>query len=189
MKTTHSVLVLLIVVSCNSIDKEFAIEIKASNPNLVLDNGVLLYNDVPFNGNLVTHFSNGKLKSDIQYENGRKYGFEKHWFANGDLSIERYYTKGVKTGNHKGWWENRNPKFVYLFNKKGAYNGNIREWYARGQFVKDFNYIDGQEVGSQRLWKPDGKIKANYEVLNGERFGLIGLKKCYTITLNSNKIK
>ena len=41
-----------------------------------------------------------------------------------------------------------------------------------------FHYIDGKEVGSQKLWQEDGRIKANYEVKNGERFGLIGLKKC-----------
>jgi antitoxin component YwqK of YwqJK toxin-antitoxin module len=53
----------------------------------------------------------------------------------------------------------------------------------------DFNYKNGKETGSQRLWKPDGSIKANYEVVNGERFGLIGLKKCYTVTVDKNEIK
>ena len=42
---------------------------------------------------------------------------------------------------------------------------------------RDFNYINSKETGSQKLWYETGKIKANYEVINGERFGLIGLKK------------
>ena len=45
-----------------------------------------------------------------------------------------------------------------------------------------FNYINGKEAGKQLLLKSNGNIKANYEVVNGERFGLIGLKKCYTVT-------
>ena len=39
------------------------------------------------------------------------------------------------------------------------------------------------------MWKDDGTIKANYEVVNGERFGLIGLKKCYTVTVNEDEVK
>ena len=31
------------------------------------------------------------------------------------------------------------------------------------------------------LWDLNGNIKANYEVINGERYGLIGLKKCFTV--------
>ena len=34
------------------------------------------------------------------------------------------------------------------------------------------------------IWDLDGNIKANYEVINGERYGLIGLKKCFTISDN-----
>ena len=47
-----------------------------------------------------------------------------------------------------------------------------------------FHYKNGKEVGSQRLWKADGSIKANYEVVGGERFGLIGLKKCYNMDIS-----
>ena len=114
---------------------------------------MLFYKDEPFNGNLVTYYSDKNLKSQIQYKNGRKEGYEKHWFLDNRLSIERYYTNGLKTSIHKAWWE------------------------------------DGKEIGSQRLWKIDGTIKANYKVVNEERFGLIGLKKCYTVTVGSDEVK
>ena len=51
-----------------------------------------------------------------------------------------------------------------------------------------FNYKKGKESGSQRLWKTDGSIKANYDVVNGERFGLIGLKKCYQVTVGNDTV-
>ena len=91
--------------------------------------------------------------------------------------------------NHLGWWEDGTPKFEYHFNTKGAYEGKRKEWYKNGQLVRDFNYVSGKEVGSQRMWAKNGKIRANYEVKNGERFGLIGLKKCYTVNANSNVLQ
>ena len=76
-----------------------------------------------------------------------------------------------------------------IFNEKGEFHGVVKEWYKSGQIFRDFNYAEGKELGSQRMWKNDGTLKANYEVVNGERFGLIGLKKCYTVTVDSVEVK
>lgn len=166
-----------------------SLTINALNTNLILDNGVLLYNDKPFSGKLVSYFNNNQLQFQTQYVNGKKEGTEQHWFNNGSLAQERFYTKGKKTGIHRGFWNNGNLKFVYHFNNKGAYNGSVKEWFKQGQLYKAFNYTNGKENGKQRLWEIDGSVRANYEVVNGERFGLIGLKKCYTVTEGSNVVK
>ena len=79
--------------------------------------------------------------------------------------------------------------FEYHFNKKGEFHGIVKEWYKSGQIFRDFNYFAGKELGRQRMWKYDGTIKANYEVVNRDRFGLIGLKKCYTVTVNKDEIE
>ena len=163
--------------------------VEASDKNLKLDNGVLLYNETPFEGQLVSYYEAEKLKSKIEYAGGKKHGYEKQWYDSGNKLIERFYKKGFKTGIHKSWWTDGKQKFEYHFNEKGEFHGVVKEWYKSGKIFRDFNYVDGKEVGSQRLWKFDGTIKANYEVVNGERFGLIGLKKCYTVTTNSYEIK
>ncbi|WP_338359437.1 hypothetical protein [Yeosuana marina] len=185
-KLLHIICFLFLFSSCkNNIQQE----INSANENLFLDNGILMYNKKPFNGSLFTYFSENHLESRIQYKEGKKDGYEKHWYENGDLSILRFYNNGLKTGIHKGWWENGNLKFEYYFNNKGEYNGSVKEWYSSGIHCRAFNYIDGQENGRQQLWKIDGSIKANYVVVNGERFGLIGLKKCYAVTINKKEIK
>ncbi len=163
--------------------------VDALDENLKLDNGVLLYNEIHFEGILVSYFEAEKVKSKIEYVNGKKHGYEKQWYKNGSKSIERFYKEGFKTGIHKSWWEDGTPKFEYHFNEKGEFHGVVKEWYKSGQIFRDFNYVAGKELGSQRMWKNDGTLKANYEVINGERFGLIGLKKCYTVTVNSNEVK
>ena len=183
----HIVLLVLICISCNT--KHNNIIIDASSPDLKLDNGILYYNDALFTGNLITHYENKLFKSDIEYKNGRKHGHEKHWNTKADLIIERHYLKGKKSGIHKGWWDNGNLRFEYHFNNKGEYHVSVKEWYESNMLFKAFNYENGKEVGSQKLWKSDGSIKANYEVVNGERFGLIGLKKCYQVTVGDIEVK
>lgn len=186
--STYTLLISIILLNI-SCQQGMPIELNATNANLTLKNGILYYNETPFSGNLVMYQNDGKLTSDIQYTKGKKHGYEKHWYEDQTLAVERYYTENIKTGIHKAWWNDKTLKFVYHFNSQGAYHGNVKEWYKTGQLFRDFNYENGKEVGSQQLWKSNGNIKANYEVVGGERFGLIGLKKCYTVTVNSDEVK
>ena len=162
--------------------------VEKGNPALGLVNGQLYYQNKPFNGLLVSKFADQSIKMKLQYEDGRKQGLEEQWHPNGELAQRRTYSKGVKTGNHLGWWGNGVPKFDYHYNGKGAYHGSRKEWYTNGRLIRHFNYLNGKEAGSQRMWMDTGKIRANYDVVNGERFGLIGLKKCYTVHIDSNEL-
>lgn len=176
-----------ILYSCGNIQE--AKKIIAKNSSLKLNNGVLFYNDKPFSGNLIDYHKNNNLKSDITYKNGRKNGLEQQWYKNGLLAQKRFYKNGVKFGIHTGWWHDGTLQFEYHFNHEGAYHGTVKEWYKNGEIYKLFNYTNGKESGRQKLWKTNGSIKANYDVVNNERFGLIGLKKCYTVTTESDFVK
>jgi antitoxin component YwqK of YwqJK toxin-antitoxin module len=48
--------------------------------------------------------------------------------------------------------------------------------------------VNGKEEGTQKAFKSDGRIKANYTVINGERFGLIGMKRCFTVDNEESQI-
>jgi antitoxin component YwqK of YwqJK toxin-antitoxin module len=166
-----------------------ALVVDKLSTDFTLVNGVLYYQNNPFEGLLVSTYTDGSFKMKLQYVEGRKDGYEKQWHPNGELSQSRWYSQGIKVNNHLGWWQDGTPKFEYHFNIKGEYEGSRKEWYQNGQLVRDFNYTSGKEIGSQRMWTDSGKIRANYEVRNGERFGLIGLKKCYTVKTDSNELQ
>ena len=177
----------LICTSC--IDQPEFYTLDVTNTDLILDNGVLFFKNKPFNGVLEAYYDNEVKNMKVEYENGRKHGLELSWYRNKVVASERWYQNGIKTGVHRAYWDNGNAKFIYHFNNKGEYNGSIKEWYYTGEMIRDFNYLNGKERGSQKMWTQNGNIRANYEVINGERFGLIGLKKCYQVTTSIDDIK
>lgn len=176
----------LCLFSCKSKEKASLILFE-ENKQLQISNGILYYNDAPFKG-LITSFDEiNQTKNKTNYLHGLKDGEQRKLFMNDSVAEIRFYKEGIKVGIHKSWWENGQQKFEYPFNKKGAYDGAIKEWYRNGQLVKAFNYVNGKEDGSQKMWLSNGNIRANYTVINDERFGLIGLKKCYSVKINDEK--
>ena len=182
-------ILLLLLSICLLSCHEGELEVQKTSAALELVNGILYYQKKPFDGLLVSKYNDSTYKMKLQYRKGRKERFEKQWYENGQLAQERSYSKGIKTGKHLGWWANGTPKFEYHFNERGEYDGSLKEWYDSGQLVRDLNFSNGKEIGSQRMWSSTGKIRANYEVKNGERFGLIGLKKCYSVNIDSNVLQ
>lgn len=183
----HIIFLSVLLAGCYAATDTLVLE--ASDKNLELNNGVLLYNETPFSGTLVSYYNSESLKSKIEYVDGKKHGYERQWYLDESIQLERVYNEGLKVGIHKAWWPSGDLKFEYHFNNDGEFHGNVKEWFQSGKVFRDFNYDSGKEVGLQRMWKIDGRIKANYEVVNGERFGLIGLKKCYTVTVDKNEIE
>ncbi|WP_347174626.1 toxin-antitoxin system YwqK family antitoxin [Polaribacter uvawellassae] len=174
------VILFLVFASCEKNEKPHLVLFE-ENKELEIINGVLYYNDAPFNGTIKSFDDVNQTKNSASYENGKKEGEERKLFLNDSLAEIRFYKKGLKVGIHKSWFENGQQKFEYPYSQNGVYHGTMKEWYPNGKLVREFNYTKGKESGSQKMWLSNGNIKANYTVVNGERFGLIGLKKCYSV--------
>lgn len=154
-----------------------------------MKNGVLNYKNTPFTGTMLFYDKINKTNNFTTYENGKKHGVEIKKYENNVLAEQRFYTKGNKSGIHKSWWSESQLKFEYHFNDVGEYNGEVNEWFKNGQQLKAFNYKNGKEEGAQKMWELNGKIRANFVTKNGDRFGLIGLKKCYTVNTTNENFK
>ncbi len=176
------IFLLFVFISCDLSDSKLIV--LADDPLVSLSNGVTYYDGDVFTGELVFYVRDTILVYSCFYEKGRKEGEEKKWYANGQLENHRSYTNGKKIGIHKGWWPSGLPKYSLVFNAAGVYHGEVQEWYEDGTVFKLFHYENGKEEGSQQMFKPNGTIRANYVVKNGERYGLIGLKKCDAIQTN-----
>ena len=43
------------------------------------------------------------------------------------------------------------------------------------------NYVKGHEEGSQKMYYDNGKIRSNYTIIAGRRYGLLGTKNCVNV--------
>tara|TARA_B100000809_G_scaffold249300_2_gene280462 strand:+ start:31932 stop:32477 length:546 start_codon:yes stop_codon:yes gene_type:complete len=181
MKKRLIILIFAIInVSC---EKETLI-VESISENISFKKNVLFYKGNAYSGVLVVRYKNQELREKRNYKKGLLHGDQIVWYADGEKGSVRFYTSGVKTGIHQGWWQNGKKKFEFHFNKKGEHDGISNEWFEDGTAFKFFHYKNGKEEGSQKMFKPNGNIRANYVVVQGDRFGLIGLKKCDPVSTN-----
>ena len=98
-------------------------------------------------------------------------------WPNGAVAYERHYVGDREESAAIGRWEDESIRFVYEY-RNGEMDGVARDWYRGGQLYRETNYVRGHEVGQQRMWWPDGTLRANYVVRDGRRYGLLGAKGC-----------
>ena len=157
------------------------IETNKKNRHLKLNNGVLSFREKAYSGIVNEFYVDGNIKSKSEYYQGKRQGFFNGWYRNGSEWFQRFYNKGLKSDIHIGWHTNGKQMFEYHFNNKGVYHGSVKDWHSNGILGKHFNFVDGKETGSQKMWNLKGKIRANFYTVNNERHGLIGLKNCVSV--------
>jgi hypothetical protein len=144
--------------------------------------GVLYVNDSVFTGTLFSLHPQTKDTLELSsFLNGREHGTWKRFYSKGTMKEIRQFDNGKKQGDYLGWWENGSKKFAFRF-KDDEYNGTSYEWAEDGQLYHEANYIMGHEEGAQRVWYANGKIKSNYTIINGRRYGLLGTKNCKNVS-------
>ena len=117
----------------------------------------------------------------IYYYNADIYsGIIQEKFDNGNLLSEMNIVNGIKDGISRKWWPNGNLKSESNF-ENGEYHGTVSVFFENGKTFSIFNYEHGHESGSQQMWKSDGRLKVNYEVVNGRKYGLTGVKNCINV--------
>jgi len=160
------------------------------------------------------YYKNGKIREEINYENGIKHGVYKYYFENGNLGMELNYRYGISNGSQKHWHENNTLKAEwttvdgekdgvyksYHFNGQlhiqtfyvlGKLNGMYKQWYVSnelntlGQIQLQIEYVNGKPVGTQYNWSRSGTLQK--EIKHTEiDYKLITQK---TLLLNLNMVR
>jgi antitoxin component YwqK of YwqJK toxin-antitoxin module len=105
----------------------------------------------------------------------------KKYYPNKRLMEYREFRNDMKNGKQIAYWDNGNKRFYYIA-KNDASEGELMEWDYNGKLFHLAHYKDGQEEGVQKLWYENGKIRANYVIIKGRRFGLLGTKNCKNVS-------
>ena len=112
----------------------------------------------------------------------------KKYYPNNQLMEIREFRNDMKNGKQIAYWDNGNKRFEYTA-KNDVNEGKLMEWDYNGKLFHLAHFKDGQEEGVQKLWYENGKIRANYIILKGRRYGLLGTKNCKNVSdsiFNSN---
>lgn len=89
----------------------------------------------------------------------------------------RHFSQGAKNGLQTAYWENGNKRFEY-FAVNDVCEGELREWDENGKLFHLAHYKNGHEEGVQQMWHANGKLRSNFIMIDGRRFGLLGTKNC-----------
>lgn len=179
-------IILISLVSCNYTDKKTDIPqqqlLNKAEQNFQYANGLLMINNAPYSGKLFTLYPDTKDTAEIAgYINGKEHGGWKKFYPDNKIKEIRYFDNGQKTGEYLAWWPNGTKELQYYF-INDEYEGICREWNDAGMITKVLNYKKGHEEGQQQWWYENGKIKANYIIKDGRRFGLLGTKNCINVS-------
>lgn len=172
-----SILCLLFII-WTGCDTRQAAFLNGDDQRLLMINGMMCFNGKPYTGRLYKLFPSSSDTAEITgYHDGRENGIWKKFYAGARIRERREYEDGIKSGILTAWWEDGRKKLEYRF-RKGEYQGTCREWNREGILTREMNYTNGYESGSQKMFYDNGKVRANYVIANGRRYGLLGTKNC-----------
>ncbi len=172
------------IISCvNSdlkpIDTHF---VSNTDSNLQINNGIVFYKSNLFSGTIFFFFNNSKDTAEIRnYLLGKEDGTWKKYYSNHSIKEIREFKEGRKVGKMISYWDNKN-KMVECFFGDDEYEGTYKEWNKNGQVIMNMNYVKGHEVGTQQMFYDNGKVRSNYVIKDGKRFGLLGTKNCINVS-------
>mgnify|MGYP000337709300 CR=1 FL=1 len=182
MKFFRIYILLLLASSCSK-NKTIVPKIywQKSSKEITVRNDVVYSNNHKYSGFLFELYPNQDTISSEGFINGQLSGICRKWYPNKQLMEERCYANGKKKGKQVAFWENGNKRFEFSA-KNDAYEGELSEWTFDGKLTHLAHFKDGQEEGSQKLWYDNGKIRANYVIIKGKRYGLLGTKNCKNVS-------
>ena len=100
-----------------------------------------------------SYYADGKLRAEIQMQNGKKNGRAKEYFKNGKVSMEIDYKDDIK-------------------------HGQLIRYYETGTLFKEATYVNGKLSGIEKKYRSDGKLIAEMPYNNNNP--CMGLKEYLT---------
>lgn len=184
LRTSFGLLLLALLTQCSpgQPDSVSTPLLNQDEAHCQLVNGLLYRNGRPFTGTIFSFFpATADTAEHTNYRDGREHGIWSQYYPGGRLRQQRTYDNGQKVGDYIAWWETGRKKLQYHFDRD-EYEGTCREWNEKGVLIQKMNYHKGHEEGTQKLFYNDGKIRANYTIIEGRRYGLLGTKNCVNVS-------
>lgn len=156
-------LVLLAVVSCDR-----HVQVKKDYWEDGKLKSELRYEDGFLNGRCIWYMPNGKPQLEVTYRNDTMNGLLRRWHENGNLMEESWYKNGVQDSVYREYSLN-GILVCEGFYVNGMLNGEFHRWYENGQVFQEGQFTDDMMDGSWMLFYSDGKLaaKADFDMGTG----------------------
>lgn len=141
--------------------------------------GIYLYNDIVYTGDLNNGKLDHKIKASVQLLDGLLHGFLKEVYADGQKRTLKEYRNGYEHGPQQGWHSNGGLSYHYEANR-GVRQGLYQEYYPNGNLQVESFYTDGVET-KRKIKDIEGDIIVNFEIRDGRYYGLLGSSVCITV--------
>lgn len=117
------------------------------------------------NGLEISHYTNGQLRSRINYVDGKlSDGLYEIWNSDGQIKERGEILDGNFVGQHNKWASNGN--LIYKGNyKDGKLDGNEKEWDDDGNIISNLYYKDGFRDGKSEIFsRGEKKYEYNHKL-------------------------
>lgn len=113
------------------------------------------------------YYEDGTLEAIIP---ARDTGIELVYYPNGNLKSEREYNKGKKCGNGKYYYDNGKIEADYNY-KNNKRHGACKEYHLSGKLRLECEYKNGKKQGVEKRYYNSGQISYEHCYKNGLRDG------------------
>jgi antitoxin component YwqK of YwqJK toxin-antitoxin module len=113
------------------------------------------------------YYPNGKIKSEIEYKNGKPSGKFVTYFDNGQIEENGTWKTGKFTGSYEMYYPNGQIRTQKTFNESGQPEGKVVMYHPNGQKEIEFTTVNGVESGEATWYYENGDVKKKQTFNNG----------------------
>ena len=122
------------------------------------------YKNGEYHGKYKGYSSDGTLRRQVPWVDGKRHGTIKTWHENGSLQSEDDYVDDVNHGMHRYWTKDGVLIFKGTF-KDGQHDGRCTNWSSTGTLQSITYYKDGMSYGWWKQHHPDIRLEFEEEWL------------------------
>lgn len=111
-----------------------------------------------------THYPNGKVKTEVTVQNGKRNGKALEYYADGRKMLEINYVDGKNSGLTTRYYQNGNV-FEETMYENGKMHGIRKKYRENGKLSTEASYHYGQPCAGLKEYLVDGKPKTNYPTI------------------------
>ncbi len=118
----------------------------------------------------IGYYYSGKVRSEVEYKDGKPYGIGKCFYESGKVNHEHPYKDGVYDGVEKQYYEDGTLSQEVIY-KSGVKEGVGKTYYPGGSIKAEIPFENGLRNGVVKIYYPNKKLKEKSVYVNDHRQG------------------